>query len=325
MRGAAVNRARVSRLSVPPELAGRRLDQVLAELVDEHSRAFLQRLIREGHVLLNDSTAAPRTKVAPGDAIEVSFPAVEVDEALAEPIAIDVVYEDDDIIVVDKPAGLVVHPGAGNRSGTLMNALLDHCPHLFALPRAGIVHRLDKDTSGVMVVAKSDTARRRLAAAIKAREVSRIYRAVVRGLVVAAGTVDAPIGRHDGNRLKMAIKARGRPAVSHYRVLERFRAHTDLEVALETGRTHQIRVHMAHIGHPIVGDVLYGGRTTPPASLGDEARRVVMAFPRQALHASRLSLVHPESGERVSFDSPLPADMVALLAALSADKKKAAP
>lgn len=305
-------------LAVSEDLHGRRLDQALARLVPASSRAALQALIKDGRVTLNGEAVSQKTKVSAGDAVRVDFPAVAAREDLAEAIALDVLYEDDDVIVIDKPAGLVVHPGAGNADGTLMNALLHHDRGLGALPRAGIVHRLDKDTSGVMVVARNEAARRFLVDALGARRVSRTYRAVCSGRLIAGGTVDAPIGRHRVNRLRMAVTSAGRDAVSHYRVVERFDAHTHVEVELETGRTHQIRVHMAHIGHALVGDGLYAGRSRLPAGVSLDVREAVAGFQRQALHAARLRFEHPGTGDTVAFDSPLPADIEALLAQLRA-------
>jgi 23S rRNA pseudouridine1911/1915/1917 synthase len=234
-------------------------------------------------------------------------------------IPLHVLYRDDEVVVIDKPAGLVVHPGAGNPDRTLVNALLHHFPELAALPRAGVVHRLDKDTSGVLVVARSESARRCLVDALKAREVKREYLAVVRGVVIAGGTVDAGIGRHRSDRLRMSVSERGRPAVTHYRVAARYRAHTLLAVQLETGRTHQIRVHLAYIGHPIVGDPLYGGRLSIPAGARDRLATVLHGFRRQALHARRLSFAHPVSGRKMTFDSEPPPDMRELIAALADD------
>ncbi len=287
-------------------------------MVPDCSRAALQALIRQGRVRLNDTVVAQKTKVATGDRVRVDFPAVDTREDEAEAIGLDVLHEDDEVIVIDKPAGLVVHPGAGNRRGTLMNALLYHEPRLAALPRAGIVHRLDKDTSGVMVVARTERARQSLTEALAARRVKRIYRAVCRGRLVAGGMVNAPIGRHRVNRTKMAVTSRGREAVSQYRVLERFEAHTYIEVSLQTGRTHQIRVHMAHVGHPLVGDRLYAGRSHLPSGVGAAVRDAVAAFPRQALHAARLAFDHPATRQSMVIESPLPGDLQALLAKLGA-------
>ncbi len=230
-----------------------------------------------------------------------------------EPMTLDIVYEDEDMIVIDKPPGLVVHPGAGNTSGTLQNGLLHYDAALAVLPRAGIVHRLDKDTGGLLIIARSLRAHTALVAAIAAREITREYVAVCRGRLISGGTVDEPIGRHPVDRIRMAVTDRGRPAVTHYRVKERFAAHTLVDVRLETGRTHQIRVHMAHIGHPLLGDPLYGGRLSVPAGASDALRVALHGFRRQALHASRLELKHPVTGKRHELRSPLPRDMNALL------------
>jgi 23S rRNA pseudouridine1911/1915/1917 synthase len=320
-----VREAHSLKVIIPDECHGARLDVALAGLVADCSRSALQALIRDGRISLNGVQVAPRAQVSAGDVVWIQFPALLAREDLAEPIALNILYQDDDLIVLDKPAGLVVHPGAGNRDGTLMNALLHHDRALFALPRAGIVHRLDKDTSGLMVVARNEGARQRLIDDIKARCVKRVYRAVCLGRLVAGGTVDAPIGRHRVNRLKMTVTTAGRPATSHYRVITRFDAYTDVEVTLETGRTHQIRVHMAHIGHPLVGDTLYSGRSRPPAGKDDTLRVFITGFPRQALHAAKLEFNHPTSGEALSFESPLPDDYLELLQALRDAQKKAAP
>ncbi len=292
------------RLTIPLELAGLRLDQALARLLPGESRSRLARLIDEGRVRVDGSAAAARTKVKSGEDVEVALAPRPVDTAFGpEPIALAVVHEDDQVLVIDKPAGLVVHPGSGNWAGTMLNALLHHAPRLGGLPRAGIVHRLDKDTSGLLVVAKTEAAQLDLVRQLQAREVRRTYLALVRGRVAAAGKVEAPIGRHPVHRTRMAVVAGGKAAVTRYRVREAFAAHTLLECSLETGRTHQIRVHMASIGHPIEGDAVYAGR--------GERR-----LPRQALHAWKLGFRHPGSGQPVAFDSPMPADMAALVAAL---------
>ncbi len=287
---------------MPEALAGRRLDQALAELLPEYSRSRIQEWIDAGLVLLSGAPAKPKQKVWPGEHVSVrplAHPS-EV-EAVAEAIPLDIVYEDDAILVLNKPAGLVVHPGSGNWTGTLMNALLDHAPQLRQVPRAGIVHRLDKDTSGLMVVAKTIEAQTDLVRQLQARSVSRIYLAIVEGDLAEAGSVDAPIGRHPRERTRMAVVERGKPAVTHFRLLERLARHTLVECRLETGRTHQIRVHMQSIGHPLVGDPVYGSRA--------ERRR----FHRQALHAARLALLHPVSGQPMAWEAPMPADMAELL------------
>jgi 23S rRNA pseudouridine1911/1915/1917 synthase len=297
---------RALRFTIPVELAGLRLDQALARLLPDESRTRLARLIDEGHVTVDGASAAPRLKLKSGEAVEVSL-VPRPDELAHQPQAIGlaVVHEDADVLVVDKPAGLVVHPGSGNWEGTLLNALLHHAPGASRLPRGGIVHRLDKDTSGLLVVAKTEAAQQSLVRQLQARTVKRTYLAVARGRIARDGTVDAPIGRHPVQRTKMAVVEAGKPAVTHYRVRERLPQHTYIECDLETGRTHQIRVHLASIGHPLEGDPAYAGRGT-------------RLIDRQALHAWRLAFVHPASGETVRFESPLPKDLEALLERLRA-------
>ena len=304
---------------VPPERAGLRLDQALAALFPEYSRSRISAWIRDGRVLVDGRVPRPRDRIAGGERVRVE--AVVEDTVADRPQAIPlaIVFEDGAIIVLDKPPGLVVHPAAGNREGTLLNALLHHAPELAQVPRAGIVHRLDKETSGLLVVARTIEAHTRLVEALKAREVGREYLAVVQGVVTAGGTIDEPLGRHPVDRKRMAVSERGKPAITHYRVERRFRAHTLLRVRLETGRTHQIRVHMAHIRHPIVGDPVYGGRPRLPAGATPALGAALRGFRRQALHAARLTLEHPVTGETMSFAAPLPEDMRALIAALADD------
>ena len=304
---------------VPESAAGRRFDAVLAELFPEFSRSRLAEWIRAGDALLDGRQARPRDPVRGGERVRlVARTGIETD-ALAQDIPLDVLYEDDALLVIDKPAGLVVHPGAGNADGTLVNALLHRDPALAALPRAGIVHRLDKDTSGTMVVARTLQAQAALVEQLSAREVHRQYLAVVTGALVSGGTADAPIDRHPRDRLKMAVREDGRDAVTHYRLRERFRAHTALECRLETGRTHQIRVHMAHLKHPIVGDPVYGGPLKLPKGATDELVAALRGFRRQALHAETLEFLHPASGEAIRCSAPVPDDLRALLAALRED------
>jgi 23S rRNA pseudouridine1911/1915/1917 synthase len=292
------------KLTIPLEMAGLRLDQALARLLPDESRSRLARLIEEGHVRVNGAPAAVRRKVLSGESVEVWLAPRPVDTAFrAEAIDLAILHEDDDVLVVDKPAGLVVHPGSGNWEGTMLNALLHHVPAVRTLPRAGIVHRLDKETSGLLVVAKNEPAQAALVRQLQARTVKRTYLAVARGRIARDGTVDAPIGRHPVQRTRMAVVATGKPAVTHYRVRERFAAHTLIECDLETGRTHQIRVHLASIGHPLEGDPAYAGR----------GPRI---FARQALHAWKLAFMHPASGKTLSFESPMPADLRELLATL---------
>ncbi len=298
--------SRELKFTIPVEMAGLRLDQALARLLPGESRTRLAKLIEDGHVRVDGAAAAVRLKVKSGEAIELALAPRPAEAAYRpEAIALAILHEDDDVLVVDKPPGLVVHPGSGNWEGTLLNALLHHAPGAAHLPRAGIVHRLDKDTSGLLVVARNELAQQALVRQLQARTVKRTYLALVRGRVTKAGTVEAPIGRHPVQRTRMAVVASGKPAVTHYRVREAFPAHTLLECDLETGRTHQIRVHLASIGHALEGDPAYGGRG---ARLID----------RQALHAWKLAFIHPRSGEAVRFEAPVPADLRALLATLRA-------
>ncbi|AOY01724.1 23S rRNA pseudouridine(1911/1915/1917) synthase RluD [Jeongeupia sp. USM3] len=301
-------------LTAPADVAGSRLDAALAQLLPDYSRSRLASWIKDGLVTVDGQPASPKHKLWGGEAIAVDIQA-SPDEVAFQPedIALDVIHEDDTIIVINKPAGLVVHPGSGNWSGTLLNGLLHHYPELKGVPRAGIVHRLDKDTSGLMVVARTLQAQTSLVQQLQARTVSRHYFAIAQGLVKRDGRVDAPIGRHPRERTRMAVVGTGKPAVTHYRVLERFSAHTLVECKLETGRTHQIRVHMAHIGHPLAADPVYGGR---PRLFAPEIMLALEDFGRQALHAKKLSLVHPASGKTMTWKSPLPADFEGLLAAL---------
>lgn len=311
--------------TVPQTAAGRRFDAVLAELFPEFSRSKLSEWIKSGHARLDGrDDVRGRDPVRGGETATLDVILEAQIDAQPEDIPFDVLYEDADVIVLDKPAGLVVHPGAGNPTGTLVNALLFRDATLATLPRAGIVHRLDKDTSGVMVVARNLPAHTSLVAQLSARDVHRQYLAIVVGALVSGGTANAAIERHPRDRLKMAVREDGRDAITHYRLRERFRAHTALECRLETGRTHQIRVHMAHIKYPIIGDPLYGGPLKLPKGASEELIAALRGFKRQALHAEVLEFTHPTSGEVVSVRAPLPADMQQLLTALRADAKAAA-
>jgi 23S rRNA pseudouridine1911/1915/1917 synthase len=304
---------------VPDELAGLRLDRVLVELFPDYSRARLQQWMQAGLVSVDGRQPRPRDKARGGERVEL-VARLEDDTAWrAEARALDIIFQDGDLLVINKPAGMVVHPAAGNRTGTLLNALLHHAPELAQLPRAGIVHRLDKDTSGLLVVARTLEAHKRLVAALAARAIEREYEAIVCGVMTAGGRIEAPIGRHPTQRTRMAVREQGKAAVSHYRVLERFRAHSRVQVRLESGRTHQIRVHMAHIHHPLVGDPAYGGRLRLPPGCRAGLAEALRGFRRQALHARRLALDHPASGKAMAWTAPLPPDMDALLAALRAD------
>jgi 23S rRNA pseudouridine1911/1915/1917 synthase len=307
----------------PPDMAGQRLDQVLATLLPDYSRSRLQAWIREGRVTVDGAPLAASVRLRGGEEIGVRLPDERTDAPpAAEPIALDIVHEDADLLVVNKPAGLVVHPGAGVAAGTLMNALLHHDPRLADVPRAGIVHRLDKDTTGLLLVARTLPAHKRLVELLAEREVHREYVALVQGQIIAGGTVDAPIGRHRTDRTRMAVSAGGREAVTHYRVAQRFSHHTLLRVMLETGRTHQIRVHLASIGHAVVGDPTYA-RLRLPRGASAECQAALSAFHRQALHAAHLELPHPVSDEPLAFDAPLPADMAQLIALLTGEVEPA--
>ena len=304
---------------VPADMAGRRIDQVLADHYPEFSRSRLQHWIKQGLVELDGCTCRAKDKVRGGEAVVLRPLLEEEVPDSAEVMDLDLLHEDEAILVVNKPAGLVMHPAAGNPHGTLLNGLLSHYPALSSIPRAGIVHRLDKDTSGLLVVAKTLQAQNALVRQLQARSVKREYRAIVQGVMVAGGTVDKPIGRHPVNRLRMAVIEGGKQAVTHYRILRRFPAHSYLQVHLETGRTHQIRVHMSHIHHPLLGDPLYGGRLKIPAGVRSETQQALQQFRRQALHARRLELAHPTTGEPLAWEAPLPDDMQRMLEVLAED------
>ena len=304
---------------VPDEAAGRRFDAVLAELFPDFSRSRLAGWIKSGDALLEGKPARPRDPVHGGEQVSLNAALGIETEAQPQDIPLEILYEDDAVLVIDKPAGLVVHPGAGNPDGTLVNALLHRDPSLSVLPRAGIVHRLDKDTSGVMVVARTLPAQTRLVEMLSARDVHRQYLAIVSGALVSGGTADFPIDRHPRDRLRMTVREDGRDAVTHYRLRERFRAHTALECRLETGRTHQIRVHMQHLKHPIIGDPLYGGALKLPKAASDELVAALRGFKRQALHAEVLEFAHPLTGAAVRCEAPVPADMRALMKAMRED------
>ncbi|MET0230290.1 MAG: 23S rRNA pseudouridine(1911/1915/1917) synthase RluD [Rhodanobacteraceae bacterium] len=317
-----INPERTLNAAVPDEAAGRRFDQVLADMFPDYSRSRLSAWIKAGAARLDGEVVLPRHIVRGGESIVVEVKPEREIGARGEDIPLDIVYEDADLIVVNKPAGLVVHPGAGNLAGTLQNALLHHDPKLAEIPRGGIVHRLDKDTSGLMVVARSMRAHTSLVAQLSKRDVHRQYLAIVYGKMVAGGKVDEPIGRHPRDRLKQAVHESGREAITHYRVRERFRSLTLIECRLETGRTHQIRVHMAHARHPLVGDAVYGGGLRLPKGAGAALVEALRAFRRQALHAERLEFAHPADARTVTFESAMPADMTALVDALRTDTRE---
>ncbi|ADO95904.1 TPA: 23S rRNA pseudouridine(1911/1915/1917) synthase RluD [Haemophilus influenzae] len=305
---------------VQPEQMGQRLDQTLAELFPEYSRSRLKTWIEADLVKLNDRiTNIPREKVLGGERIEIIVEVEDETRFEAENIPLNIVYEDDDIIVINKPKDLVVHPGAGNPNGTVLNALLYHYPPISEVPRAGIVHRLDKDTTGLMVVAKTIPAQTKLVRDLQKRKITREYEAVASGIMTKGGTVDQPMARHATKRTLMAVHPMGKPAVTHYRIMENYRNYTRLRLRLETGRTHQIRVHMAHIAHPLLGDQTYGGRPRPPKNASEDFMEVLRNFKRQALHAVMLRLAHPITGEMMEWYAPLPDDFVELLNALKAD------
>ena len=305
--------------SVPPEFAGLRLDQALARMFPDYSRSRLKDWLLAGSVSVDSGLKRPKDAVAGGETVTLVPPVETVVEAQPEPIALDIVHEDDETLVINKPAGLVVHPGAGNPRGTLMNGLLHHAPELDAVPRAGIVHRIDKDTTGLLLIAKSLTAHTALVRALAERTVQRRYRAVCGGVLTGGGTIDEPIGRHPVDRKRMSVQQNGKPSVTHYTVRERFAAFTDVDVRLETGRTHQIRVHFAYRRHALVGDPVYGGRLALPKGASEGLVRALRGFKRQALHAARLAFPHPANCKIISFEAPLPADLHDLLEVLRED------
>ncbi len=287
--------------TIEPEYAGLRLDQALAQVFPEYSRERLKSWVMAGQCRVNGQDLRPRDKVVGGEEVVINAQLATETVWQGEDLPLNIIYEDKDLLVIDKPAGVVVHPAAGNYSGTLVNALLNYDPDLQHIPRAGIVHRLDKNTSGLLVVARSLPAHTSLVSQLQERSIKRVYSTLVHGTLVAGGTISQPLGRHPRDRKMMAVVSDGKEAITHYRILQKFAKHTFLQVELETGRTHQIRVHMAHIKHPIVGDNVY-------------AKRIQHHFPRQALHATQLSLVHPRTGEELSWTSPLPQDIQTLIA-----------
>jgi 23S rRNA pseudouridine1911/1915/1917 synthase len=306
---------------VPDELVGMRLDQILAELFPDYSRSKLKTWNAAGRVQVNGLKRKPKDRLDGGEWIELDAEAETVMECTAEAIPLEIIYEDDALLIINKPAGLVVHPAVGNWSGTLQNALLHHQPALAAIPRAGIVHRIDKDTSGLLMIAKTLQAHNSLVEQLQAREIHREYQAVTIGRMTAGGTVDEPIGRHPVDRKRFAVRETGKTAITHYRVIERFQRHTFIQVKLETGRTHQIRVHMEHIHYPLLGDPVYAGRFRLPPDCSEQLQEVLRSFKRQALHAAKLGLIHPVSQEYCEWQAELPDDMSLLIKALAANDK----
>jgi 23S rRNA pseudouridine1911/1915/1917 synthase len=301
---------------VPGDMAGDRLDQIAAHLFPDYSRSRLQQWIKSGELTVDENRKKAKDKLYGGELLEVKARLVVLDEHEPQQVDFELVHEDDHLLVVNKPVGLVTHPAPGNRDRTLLNGLLYRFPELELIPRAGIVHRLDKDTSGLMVVARTLASQNHLVNQLQLRSVTRLYEAIVYGVILHSSTIEQPIGRHPANRKKMAIRPDGKEAITHYRVIRAYRQHTHLEIKLETGRTHQIRVHMASLRHPLVGDPAYGGTVRIPSKGSAQLKALVSAFGRQALHARQLVLDHPYSGERVSWKTELPEDMRALIDAL---------
>jgi 23S rRNA pseudouridine1911/1915/1917 synthase len=306
-------------MMIPDELAGLRLDQALAQMFPDYSRNRLKAWLVAGAVLVDGEKRRPKDRIDGGEQVELSIVAEVAVHSEPEALNLDIVFEDDAMLVVNKPAGLVVHPGAGNPKGTLMNGLLHHAPSLEELPRAGIIHRLDKDTTGLMLVGKTLPAHTALTRALSERDVSRHYLAICPGVLTGGGTIDEPIGRHSADRTKMCVRKDGRPAVTHYTVRERFRSHSLVDVRLETGRTHQIRVHFAHRRRALLGDPVYGGRLALPKGASEPLIEILRLFKRQALHAARLKLVHPVNASELEFEAPLPEDLATLIDVLRTD------
>jgi len=305
--------------TVSDDLIGKRLDQAVAELFPDYSRSRLQGWIKDGQLTVDGEIKRPRDKLQGGELLTIAAELDVIDQYKAVEMPLNIIYEDDDIMIINKPAGLVVHPAAGHWDDTLLNGLLHYFPAIAQVPRAGIVHRLDMDTTGLMVVAKTIQAQTELVSQLQDRSMGREYEAVVGGVMTGGGTVDEPLGRHSRSRQKMAVVGVGKEAITHYRVLKRFRAHTHIRLKLETGRTHQIRVHMSYINYPLVGDQLYGGRFRLPKGVSPQLLEKLKGFNRQALHAKRLELFHPATGELMAWEVDLPDDMQSLLKSLKRD------
>ena len=306
------------KIIIPERMTGQRLDVALSEMLPDYSRSKITAWIKSGEALINHKPFKPKDKVNGSEMVELTISQKQNNDWVGEDIPLNVVFEDEDIIVLNKAVGLVTHPGAGNWSGTLANALLHYEPKLATLDRAGIVHRLDKNTSGLMVVARNEKSQKYLVEQLQKHSVSREYSAIVYGHMVAGGTIDEPIGRDTKDRVKQAVSSHGKEAVTHYRVIDRYQNHTHVKAILETGRTHQIRVHLSHIGYPLMGDPMYGGKVRFPKKADVILKEAIVNFKRQALHARKLTLTHPISGELMSWKAPLPEDMLALLDVLSA-------
>ena len=311
-----------NRVEVPFTMGNKRLDQVAAQLFPDYSRSRLQQWIKDGQLTVDGKPWRGRDKLTGGETLILEAELAPEGNWQAEEIPLNIIYEDDHIIVINKPADLVVHPAAGNQDGTLLNGLLHHCPQLENIPRAGIVHRLDKDTTGLMVVAKTLQAQNNLVGQLQDRSMGREYEAVVQGVMTGGGKVDQPIGRHGTQRTKMAVNPMGKEALTHYRVLKKFPTHTYIRLKLETGRTHQIRVHMSHIGYPLVGDSTYAAHTRLTKGIGPELRDTLLHFGRQALHARKLGLIHPDTDEWMEWEVDLPQDFIHLLDVLEADAER---
>ena len=309
--------------TIPDDCAGFRLDQALAQLFSDYSRGQITKWIKAGYVLIDEEIHRPRDTVMGGEKVSILAKIEAVDDSwIAQAIELNIIYEDNDILIINKPAGMVVHPGAGNHQGTLVNALLHHVPSLEGIPRAGIVHRIDKGTTGLLMIAKTLQAHNNLVTQLQKRSVLREYQAIAMGVMTAGGTVEEPIGRHHIERKRMAVTASGKPAITHYRVEQRFRAHTHIRCKLETGRTHQIRVHMAHIRYPLLGDPAYGGRLRLPKGASEQCQETLKGFRRQALHAGSLGFIHPKTQKEVSWSVDMPKDMQQILAILMHDQQQ---
>mgnify|MGYP006421525097 FL=1 len=298
---------------IPERMTGDRLDVALSEMLPDYSRSKITAWIKSGDALINNKAFKPKDKVNGSQVVMLSLNKKQNNDWSAENIALNVVFEDEDIIIINKPFGLVTHPGAGNWNGTLANALLYYDPELSKLDRAGIVHRLDKNTSGLMVIARNEKSQKYLVEQLQSHSVVREYSAIVYGHMISGGSVNDPIGRDPKDRIKQAVSSNGKDATTHYRVIDRFKSHTHVKAILETGRTHQIRVHLSHIGYPLLGDPMYGGRVRFPKKASEILKESLLGFKRQALHSKKLTLNHPSTGELMSWKAPLPDDMLELL------------